>query len=752
MGKESIWIVGSTGSGKTGRLVQELCNWVESNGDQGSRPARNRNPIIAADSTTATVRQGLRQKQDTLISQTRGRSVRVGQDEPPLLVFAATGDDRIPLNDRITHATSSSYPIDSSTPLAFFQREVMLFWPLLIQQLALRAEFPLRVRPETEQELATRLWRDALDSGRLRQEGVSEYRMVRRTLDLLQLAASSGRRLEDIPVILSEGIENQAGDAHLWDCMGEVLLNWRRWCLARGLLTYGIITELYWRHLLPNATYQDHLIRRYPGVFADDVDEYPKIVRDLFEVLLDAGIPGVFTYNPQGSVRQGLGADPDYLAGLASRCQQQQLEVSSGLQGTLGKMALQVMEDPTVYLGEMEEGGFSLPVGSIQTTARSQLLRETGEAIASAVHTGKVAPSEIAVIAPGLDAIARYTLHSILTSKGIPVQSLNEQRPLATVPVIRALLTLLALVYPGLGRLVDRDSVAEMLVVLSRRPDWESLEPQEEGTTLVHPASFLIDPVRAGLLVDHCYSPATEQPRLLPVTAFPRWDRLGYRATTVYKEILDWIEQRRSQLAQGKIPSPMALLTLAIQELLGNSSSLPYDQIAALRELMETAQHYWEVDGRLRRCGEQDAPGYVTVGQFIQLLRKGTITANPFPVSALGSKPDCVTLATIFQYRAARQFHRWHFWLDIGSPLWSRGGAASLFAAPLFLQSWSGDPWTQEEEIRNDEDRLQRIVLDLLGRVSSRVILCHSDLATNGQEQTGPLLSVLNAWVPWEDE
>jgi hypothetical protein len=166
---------------------------------------------------------------------------------------------------------------------------------------------------------------------------------------------------------------------------------------------------------------------------------------------------------------------------------------------------------------------------------------------------------------------------------------------------------------------------------------------------------------------------------------------------------------------------------------------------------METAQHYWEVDARLRRCGEQDAPDYVTVGQFIQLLRKGTITANPFPVSAFAAKPDSVTLATIFQYRAARQFHRWHFWLDIGSPLWSRGGAASLFAAPLFLQSWSGDPWTQEEAIRNDEDRLQRIVLDLLGRVGDRLILCHSDLATNGQEQTGPLLSVLNAWVPLEE-
>jgi hypothetical protein len=50
-----------------------------------------------------------------------------------------------------------------STPFAQrhhwgFQDEVILFWPLLIQLLNLRAQFPVRLRPETEQELATQLW------------------------------------------------------------------------------------------------------------------------------------------------------------------------------------------------------------------------------------------------------------------------------------------------------------------------------------------------------------------------------------------------------------------------------------------------------------------------------------------------------------------------------------------------------------------------------------------------------------------
>jgi len=39
-----------------------------------------------------------------------------------------------------------------------------------------------------------------------------------------------------------------------------------------------------------------------------------------------------------------------------------------------------------------------------------------------------------------------------------------------------------------------------------------------------------------------------------------------------------------------------------------------------------------------------------------------------------------------------------------------------------------------------DQQRLQRILRDLLGR--GERYLCHSDLAANGQEQNGPLLSL----------
>jgi hypothetical protein len=692
---------------------------------------------------------------------------------PAILVFAANDDNRRELVERLATAIQGRYPIFAKTPLGFFQDEVMLFWPLLIQRLNLRAQFPLRLRPETEQELATELWRSALDKWSLQLPGVNEYARVRRILDLLQLAAVSGTAVEDIPSILEEGILEEEGTPEVWECIGQMLLDWRRWCLERGLLTYGIICELYWRELLADATYQQHLRQRYRAVLADDVDDYPAIARDLFECLLDQGAVGAFTYNPNGKVRLGLNADPSYLEGLASRCQIESLDTPpiDSLADSLGDVMVDLVSEP-MFLSSLPES-----IASIQITSRAALLRQTAQVIVDSVKSGQVQPSDIAVIAPGLDAIARYTLTSILTSHSIAVEPLNDQRPLASSPMIRALLTLLALVYPGLGRLVDRDAIAEMLIVLSRRQEVVAGEGEREDSGL---ATSHIDPVRAGLLADYCYSPDPELPRLLPVESFPRWDRLGHRATTAYSEILQWLEVQRSQQQQRLIPSCVAVLDRAIQKFLWNGSNLPYDQLSALRELMETAQHYWEVDGRLRQGlkvgrlnveGSQnnlqptnlqpatqtslqpatflDTPAYTTIGRFIQLLRRGTVTANPYPVRRLAATANnAVTLATIFQYRASRRSHRWHFWLDAGSSLWLSGGAATLFGANLFLKEWSGRPLTQEDKIAADEQRLQRILRDLLGRVGERVYLCHSDLAVNGTEQNGPLLTLVHASMP----
>ncbi len=703
MDDRAIWIEGGTRSGKTGVLVDRFCQWVD---------------------------------ERSAIGQGSGKSL----PDAKILILAGNDDSKRALGDLLVQQLGgrANYPIVPKTTIGFIQDEVLLFYPLLIQELKLTADFPLRLRPETEQELATKLWQPASDRLNWRELAPSEYRFVRRILDFIQLAAYAGTPLESMPRLLASGFGVELDTTPIYSCVESLAAEWRDWCLARGLLTYGIMTELYWRHLLPHPTYRQHLSDRYQAILGDDLDDYPAIGRHICELLLDAGVWGAFTFNPDGMVRLGLSADPDYLWGLKSRCTSRVY---------LESIATPILSDratnsPTVDLivrAVRDPGNFlRLPsrVSAIETRTRGEMLKSTAETAIEQIQRGKVQPGEVAIIAPGLDAISRYTIVDTFEREGIPIESLNAQRPLVSNPSVRAILTLMALIYPNLGQLVSRDEIADLLVTLGSTEI--SIGPPFEGGLGGFPPA--IDPVRAGLLADYCYAPAQSQPRLLPYTHFPRWDRLNAGVVKAYDRIMTWVER-----AQQQQPLPIDLITKAIEYFFERGSQLPFDRLSALRELMETAQHYWQIAERTHSPTEYLASAHQITAQFILLLRQGTVSANPYPIGQLKPQNQAVTLSNIFQYRASKRSHPWHFWLDVGSPLWAEGGAAALYGAHLFLKDRSqlDRPWTEADTEASNEQRLERILRDLFYRVTDRLYLCNSDLAIDGREQTGQLLTLV---------
>jgi hypothetical protein len=679
-----IWIQGATRSGKTTRLVQWFEQWAaQSDGLTDNRAA-----------------------------------------PPGVLVLSAVSGNRSALQDHLTLVSQAKFPFRHTTPLGFLEDEVNLFWALLVEQLNLSPQFPLRLRPETEQELAMQLWQPQLATI----DGWATPRIarfVRQILDLMQLITLSHQPIKYLPALLRQAIGPTSAELPLpYDTIAQMLLDWRQWCLDRGLLTYSVIVDLYGQYLLADPTYLKLLSERYQVVLADNVDEYPAITRSLFEVFLDRGGQGVFTFNPAGAVRLGLGADPNYMADLSHECEVVELEplVDRSIADDLSAQVLELVNNP------MTLNPLPATIQTIQTTSRAQLIRQTAETIITAVQAGEVKPEEIAIIGPGLDAISRYALSEILSKKGIAIELLNDQRPLASSPITRSILTLLALVYPNLGRLAQRDAVAEMLVTLTH------------GT---------IDPVRAGLIADNCFEPAVETPKLLASNSFARWDRLGFAICARYEQLRQWIEQRR----EADAVLPIVTIDQAIQQFFFSATGteatqdLSFEQLSVLREIMETAQHYWELHDRLQQLAQTPTDHSTTVASFIQLLRNGTVTANPLPFQPI-VRPSAVTLATVFQYRSSRRHHRWQFWFDAASSRWL-SGIDSLFGAPFFLQSYSGEPWTVDDQETMNQDRLDRILQDLLGRSTDRICLCYSDLATNGQEQNGVLLSLVNAALPY---
>ncbi|MEM8639680.1 MAG: recombinase family protein [Cyanobacteria bacterium P01_G01_bin.54] len=696
----TVWINGGTRSGKTTQLIHHLQTWLE------GRPAPTKATLI----------------------------------QPAVLVLVANDDNRRDLQERLPLPCLGKSPVTFKTPFGFIADEVMLFWPLLAAKLQIHVPFPIRLRPETEQVLATRLWQAQIESQNVAQAGIVEYRFIRDTLDLMQLAGAAGFELEKIAPILAMGFTEERWEhqpeIHRW--RQELLRMWRDWCLERGLLSYGLLSGLYGQFLLGDRTYRDQLLRRYQHVFADDVQDYPAIAGQLLEVLLANHRGGTLTYNPESCVRLGLNADPEALLRLRDDCEtQESLSEQQGLAAELAEVCVPMVLDPLA----LER--LPAQVQCLETVTRSQLLRQTANQIVKVVKAQQVEPHEIAVIAPGLDAIARYSLMQILDDRDIPVTPLNEQNPLNTSPLVRALLTLLPLIYDGLGDLLNREQVAEMLIVLSQGL------PRTSALVLpdAPPGSGAIDPVRAGLLAEHCYYAHPQAPQLRTATTYSRWDRLSHLVVEQYTAICDWVSQTRQQCQTFGWPPPV-VLDRAIKAFLWQGSQIPYADLSALRGIMETAQHFWAVEQRL---GEHGSPTEAPLRAFIELLRDGTITANAYPIQPnQAPQNQGVMLATIYQYRARRLSHRWHFWLDAGSEFWLSKATKYLFGAPLFLESWSGFPVGEMELAQANRLQLEQVLRDLLGRVEERLYLCHSDLSVNGLEQTGPLINLVQSAMGME--
>jgi hypothetical protein len=251
--------------------------------------------------------------------------------------------------------------------------------------------------------------------------------------------------------------------------------------------------------------------------------------------------------------------------------------------------------------------------------------------------------------------------------------------------------------------------------------------------------------VRAGLIADHCYSPNPDRPELRPITDFQRWDRLGAGAAASYQRLCRWLEQ-------VELRDPVRLMDGIMTEFFDRGGLLTADLLAVQRALMETAQHFWQVTQRVN----PQADDRTTTSRFILLLRQGTVAANPYPSAQLSTLDRGVTLANIFQYRSSKQFHRWHFWLDVGSDLWAKGGTASLYGSRCFLHHWDGQMFSPEEEDLGDRQRLERVLRDLLQRSGlrpasspeNRLYLCNSELSVSGQEQLGPLLTLQSRVLP----
>ncbi|MGC8874857.1 MAG: UvrD-helicase domain-containing protein [Chloroflexia bacterium] len=590
------------------------------------------------------------------------------------------------------------------------QRMVALFWPLVARPagFAHPERPPIFLPYDLAQYLLGEVIRPLLDRGYFEGLHLHPQRLLSQILDNLNKAALNGYPLAEVVVRLSSAWSGPPERLLLYQQAQECCERFRDECLRRGLLDLSLTLEVFSR-LLDHQTFSRYFRERYRHLLADNVEENVPIVHDFVARLLPGVETALLVYDESGGYRTLLGADPDGARTLRQACRAQVRW--SRPPWPAASLAAAVAH----RLGQSDVGperpGEAL-LGAIARRYRGEMITAVAERLAHMVHEERIPPEEIAVLAPYLDGVLRFTLAQECAARRVPLAVLRRYRRLVEEPAVRALLTFATL----------------------HHPEWNLPPPPFDVAEALGQALDL-DPARAALLADWVYDAASaslRSPEALPSRAGARlgpvlltryrafWERWGTLRPTASLPWEQLLAQLLATLLPGAARDPAAALACA--------------------QLLEAARRFRHLYPALSSAGGDAGRAH------LELLRAGVVTAQYAVSQKAGS---AVLLAPAHTYLVAGHPVRRQFWLDVGSVDWWEPPQQPLTNPYVLARRWpAGALWSDAADYYTRQAQLARIVQGLCERCTEGVVIAWSEWSTAGQPQEGPLLRALEPFLP----
>ncbi len=606
--------------------------------------------------------------------------------------------------------------VEIFTYYSLARRFVTLFWPLVARD----AGFEHPERPpafitfELAQYLMHRIVAPLVEAGFFEGLALRPARLVSQLLDNLNRAAVNGYHYSEIGERLKGGWPGDVDRLVYFDQAQACADAFRGECLERGVLDISLTTEVFHQQLIRNPHFWRYFTERYRHLIVDNLEEMVPTAHELIRKLLPATDSALLAVDEGGGYRYLLGAD---LRGaqelVAATDQQMRLDhtfTASPSMLTLGRVVAGYLGDVTRRPAVRDNA--LPPLHLIGRPYRSQMIEAVAEEIGRLVGEGTPA-EEIAVIAPYVDGVLRFTLRETLSEQGIPMRVVRRYQLLQDEPIVRAALTLAALAHPEWNVQPAPFDVAESLHLLI------------DG----------LDFIRASLLVQALYDagwgelqPANELDA--SVTA-----RVGAAPLERYGQLQAWLAAYREQSDHEPLDHFLRRLFEAIVRGSGRPAHLLPGSTDVLVKLIASAQHF-----------RKEAPSIGVeppVGRhYWEMVQQGVVSAQYLIEEAA---EDAVLLAPIHTYLLSGHHARYQFWADAGSIDWWRPPHQVLSNPFVLSRRWpAGTPWTEAVDYQTRNDILARIVCGLCHRCRDGVFICTSDMESSGSPQeSSPLLRVM---------
>ena len=632
------------------------------------------------------------------------------------------------------------------------RRTLELFWPLVAEPAGFRPHYPPHfLTLETAQYYMDRVIEPFVQAGAFDGVTIPRPRLVSQIIDNLNKAAAVGFAPEEIASRLKTAWSGDSATLRIFDQVQAVALAFRQACLKGNLLDWSLQLQTFQRHLLPLPELRRYLLSGYRHLIVDNVEEDIPASHDLLRIWLPLCESALVIHDTDGGYRVFLGADPEGALALGKLCRERVVRSKSYV--TTAEMeALGAYLSTPFLKGEREldreihttaaelvsgEDRALVPPGG-NHRFHPQMLDGVADEISRLVMEEKVAPGEIAVLAPFLSDSLRFSLIDRLARFDIDVRTHRPSRALREEPATRCLLTLAKLAHPA----------------------WRQPPPAADVAQALLQSIADLDPVRARLLTDIVYRPRQGEPHLTPFHQIvpEMQERISYLLGTRYDDLHAWIDSYVDETSGEEKPEELDhFLSRLFGELLsqpGFGFHRDFDGGAVAANLIESIQKFRRSmpspmdDGSSNPVGESSSPESAEAGavtwslaqEYIDLVERGVVAAQY--VSSWQVRPEnAVLLVPAYTFLMMNQPVTIQFWLDAGSRSWAERIYQPLTHPYVLRRDWPEDElWTDENEVQARDEALGRLVLGLTRRCRQRIYLTSSDLSEQGYEQQGPLL------------
>lgn len=597
------------------------------------------------------------------------------------------------------------------------QRQITLYWPYVAQQTleAWDGRDPTYLTIEATQYYMARFVEPYISQGYFDSLKVDRARIIAQIIDNLSTAAVNGFTLQDVHDRLVQSWQGHSSRLTVYAAAHEIAETFQAYCLTHSLLDFSLQIRLFREVLLSHDAYRATLHDSFRYLIVDNSEENFPVTLGLVASLLSSVHEALILYDLDAGYRLFLGATPETAYELRRACDEHPIDTQmigvSDAMHDLQELAYKLLRTSNTPSEVMIQPAYHL----MHNTFYPQMLDNVVSEVIRLIHEESVSPGQIVIMAPYLGDALRFTLLTQFDNAGIPYVSHRPSRAIRDEPVARAVLTALKLAY-GYNQFPPRDDIAQMFVQL-----------------------IGLDPVRSELLAQIVYRPNRDDfLGLFEDVNASMQARITFLGGEQYSALRQWIISFRDEA--GNIPPDHCLSRLfdfVSQPGYGLHANLESGRIVG--ELVSSAYKFREV---LALAAETD--WREVTAEYISLVGDGVLAAV-HQANWQDAHQNAVFIAPAYTFLMRNRFVDYQFWVDVGSTAWHERLEQPLTHPYVLRRDYVANrPWTDEDELRAQDEMLTRVVLGLLRRCRQRVYWAFTDLSEQGYEQRGPLLNLFN--------